>query len=233
MAVVTVTAGTLEQLQNPTRAEPVLRALFIALDNWVTKDQQPPPSEVPDLTGKKDGVKAQVVPEQLTGIVSKKALGWPDIPGVTYTGLITIRFRFDYGPRFEQGIWTIIPGVRFTSPPTPAWYQRSTGMAMNWPAYAFPRVAAPVATLRDGPYEEKDSASMMEVNRPDNRSLLPLPKHSAWQQAIPAHRWKRDMAPTKNMLRRLPKRPGTWNNVASCYRKMCSNISGRPKRVRC
>ena len=33
------------------------------------------------------------------GIVPQKALGFPDIPGVTYTGVITVRHLFDFGPR--------------------------------------------------------------------------------------------------------------------------------------
>jgi hypothetical protein len=43
-------------------------------------------------------------------------MGFPDIPGVTYTGLKTTRYRFNFGPDFyETGIATINPPV--FSPP--------------------------------------------------------------------------------------------------------------------
>jgi hypothetical protein len=100
--------GINQQLQNPTNAEPLLRALFIALDEWVTKGTGPPDSRVPRLS---DGtaVMAAASPGKLTGTVSREKLGWPDIPGVTYTGLVTTRYLFDFGDHSEKGILTNFP----------------------------------------------------------------------------------------------------------------------------
>ncbi|HEY6901107.1 MAG TPA: alpha/beta hydrolase domain-containing protein, partial [Puia sp.] len=83
--------GINQQLQNPTNAEPLLRALFVALDAWVSKGMAPPDSKVPRLA---DGNVAFALgqPGQLTGVVSRESLGWPSIPGVIYTGLVTVRY---------------------------------------------------------------------------------------------------------------------------------------------
>ena len=100
--------GLCQQLQNPTNAEPLLRALFIALDEWVTKSTDPPKSAIPrKATG--TAVVAIPQPGSQTGSVPQGALGWPTIPGVTYTGLITTRYQLDFGPSFSQGILTNYP----------------------------------------------------------------------------------------------------------------------------
>ena len=90
--------GNCQQFQNPLNSAPVQRALFIALDEW-TNGIQPPASRVPTI---RDGTLAPPLPQS--------AVGFPHIPGVTYTGLKTTRYRFDYGPGFyETGIATINP----------------------------------------------------------------------------------------------------------------------------
>ncbi|GAB4041933.1 alpha/beta hydrolase domain-containing protein [Spirosoma jeollabukense] len=100
--------GLCQQLQNPTNAEPVLRALFLALDDWVTKGTPPPKSEVPRRS---TGMAALAIPQpgSQTGVVPQAALGWPSIPGVVYTGLITTRYVLDFGPSIQQGILTTFP----------------------------------------------------------------------------------------------------------------------------
>src|ERR1700754_1341517 len=50
--------GVNQQLQNPTNAEPLLRALWVALDEWVIKGIRPPDSRVPRLS---DGTAAVAV----------------------------------------------------------------------------------------------------------------------------------------------------------------------------
>jgi hypothetical protein len=44
-------------------------------------------------------------------MVPQKSLGWPPIPGVTYTGLITARYSPDFGDSLQQGILTRFPPV--------------------------------------------------------------------------------------------------------------------------
>jgi Alpha/beta hydrolase domain len=99
--------GLCQQPDNPLNSAPVQRALFIALDEWATKDKEPPRSRVPKL---KDGTLAAPLPQS--------GMGFPNIPGVTYTGLKTTRYHFDYGLNFyETGIATINPPTfPFTTP---------------------------------------------------------------------------------------------------------------------
>jgi len=95
------TRGVCQQLQNPLNSAPVQRALFIALDEWATRHRQPPPSRVPKLSD-----------ETLVPPLPQSGMGFPNIPFVTYTGLKTTRYRFDFGPDFYQtGIATINPPV--------------------------------------------------------------------------------------------------------------------------
>jgi len=96
-----MTPGVCQQLQNPLNSAPVQRALWIALDEWATRHRQPPPSRVPKLS---DG--------KLVSPLPQSGMGFPNIPGVTYTGLKTTRYRLDFGPDFyETGIATINPPV--------------------------------------------------------------------------------------------------------------------------
>lgn len=91
--------GNCQQLQNPLDSAPVLRALFVALDEWSTKGVAPPQSAVPRLA---DGT---LVPPAPQG-----GVGFPKIPGVTYTGLMSTRYLFNYGAHFyNTGIMTVNP----------------------------------------------------------------------------------------------------------------------------
>ncbi|CAF4374737.1 unnamed protein product, partial [Adineta steineri] len=53
------------------------------------------------------------------GVVSQTSLNWPTIFNVLYTGLVTVRNRFDFGPQFSNGIISITPpksiGVYYSS----------------------------------------------------------------------------------------------------------------------
>src|SRR5688572_11817895 len=94
-------AGSCQQPQNPLSSNATQRALWIALDEWSTNHRQPPKSRVPQL---KDGTLVPPLPQAGTG--------FPNIPGVTYTGLKTTRYHFDYGLHFyDTGIATINPPV--------------------------------------------------------------------------------------------------------------------------
>lgn len=139
-------AGTCQQLQNPTKAEPVLRALFITLDEWVTQGIMPPKSNVPRKTNG-TAATAVVVPGSLTGVVLKAVLGWPDIPGVTYTGLITIRHYFDYGTAFGKGIINNYPTDTKNYPAYPNFVSKVNRDGNEVAGIRLPPVAAPTATL--------------------------------------------------------------------------------------
>jgi hypothetical protein len=93
--------GTCQQFGNPLASEPVQRALWEALDQWSTKGIEPPPSMIPRFS---DGTLVPALPQSVSG--------FPNIPGVTYTGLKSTRYRFNYGPNFyATGIPTIYPPV--------------------------------------------------------------------------------------------------------------------------
>jgi len=79
----------------------VLRALWEALDQWSTKGIAPPPSSVPRLS---DGTLVPPLPQA--------GMGFPKIPGVTYTGLKSTRYLLNYGEGFyKTGIMKVNPPV--------------------------------------------------------------------------------------------------------------------------
>src|SRR5262249_16651355 len=78
--------GNCQQCENRVEAARIQRALFIGLDEWL--DGTPPPAtRVPRLA---DGTLVPPLPQA--------GMGFPNIPGVTYTGLKTTRYLFNYGP---------------------------------------------------------------------------------------------------------------------------------------
>ena len=85
--------GICQQPRNPLVANAGLRALVVALDEWISAGKEPPASRVPRAG---DGTLAASLPRSL--------MGFPSIPGVTYSGLMTTGDLFDYGTAFEQGI---------------------------------------------------------------------------------------------------------------------------------
>src|SRR5438552_2660912 len=145
--------GNCQQFQNPLDSEAVQRALFTAMDKWVTAGTPPPPSQIPRLS---DGT--LVAADQVS-------TGFPRIPGVTYIGLKTTRYLLNYGPNFyTTGIPTINPPV--ITPP----YQDNPANGPIYPSFVpktdadgndiagirLPEVQVPLATytgwaLRAGP----------------------------------------------------------------------------------
>lgn len=97
--------GLCQQFLDPLDEAPVLRALWTDLDDWSTHGIIPPDSQVPTLRG---GTLAPPLPQS--------AVGFPKIPGVTYTGLKTTRYRFDYGKDFYRTFVPTINPPRITPP---------------------------------------------------------------------------------------------------------------------
>jgi hypothetical protein len=123
--------GLCQQADNPLNSAPVQRALFIALDEWATKGKEPPRSRVPKL---RDGTLVPPLPQAGMGFPNIPS-PFTDIPGpfVTYTGLKTTRYHFDYGLDFyETGIATVNPPVfPFTTPS----YQDDRGNGPIYPSF--------------------------------------------------------------------------------------------------
>src|SRR6202521_5048709 len=116
--------GACQQFQNPLDSQAVQRALFTAMDKWVTAGTPPPPSQTPKLSNG-----TLVKPDQTS-------TGFPRIPGVTYTGFKTTRYLLNYGPNFYvTGIPTMNPP--FFSPP----YQDNPANGPIYPSFV-PRTDA-------------------------------------------------------------------------------------------
>ena len=142
------TRGNCQQFQNPLDSAPVQRALFIALDEWSTRGIPPPPSHVPRLS---DGTLVPPLPQS--------GVGFPRIPGVTYSGLKTTRYRLDYGPRFyETGIPTINPPV-VTAP-----YEDNPANGKIYPSFV--------------PKTDSDGNDLAGVRLPD--VTVPLATYTGW-----------------------------------------------------
>jgi hypothetical protein len=150
--------GNCQQFLNPLNSAPIQRALFVALDEWSTQGILPPASHVPRLS---DGTLVPPLPQS--------ALGFPSIPGVTYTGLKTTRYLLNYGPGYYDGgpaggIPTINPPVitppyednPANGPIYPSFVPRTDSDGNDIAGVRLPDVTVPLATytgwaLRSGP----------------------------------------------------------------------------------
>jgi hypothetical protein len=97
--------GVCQQLNNPLNWGPNLKALFTALDEWVTHGTLPPPSQYPRVS---DGTYVSPLPQA--------AFGFPRIPGVTYNGLynrvlLLDRTTLPYTPVPEKEYAVFVPKV--------------------------------------------------------------------------------------------------------------------------
>ena len=160
--------GACQQNQNPLSSNVVQRALFIALDEWAD-GRRPPHSRVPKF---RDGTLVPPLPQS--------GMGFPNIPTpanrptasgfVTYVGLKTTRYHFDYGPGFyDTGIATInppvitpIPGV--TLPAFPTTYQDNPANGPIYPSFI--------------PKTDSDGNDIAGVRLADVR--VPLATYTGW-----------------------------------------------------
>ncbi|OFW16851.1 MAG: hypothetical protein A3H29_18020 [Acidobacteria bacterium RIFCSPLOWO2_02_FULL_67_21] len=169
-----------QQLLNPTSPFPALRALLVALDRWVSDGTAPPPSQVPRRA---DGTAVMAVPRpgRQTGVVPRELLGWPAIPGVTYTGLITNRYHLDFGPLLDKGLVSKIPPSLADRRSYPIFVSRVDQDGNEVAGIRLPPVAAPLATttgwaLRREGFGENDGCEA-------NGQSVPLRRTRAERQA--------------------------------------------------
>ncbi len=88
---------------NPNPENETMRALTVALIDWVTKGTEPPPSRYPRLD------QGQLAP------ATKAAMGFPSIPGVPAPdGLVNSVLDYDFGPDFN---YTDLSGIVSREPP--------------------------------------------------------------------------------------------------------------------
>src|SRR3954467_9374560 len=80
---------------NPLNYSPAVRALFRALDRWLTDNVEPPPSTYPRFA---DGT-----------LTSPDRAGWPAIPGYQLPQQPLRAFHLNFGPDWSKGIVSVEP----------------------------------------------------------------------------------------------------------------------------
>ena len=167
--------GSCQQITNVLSSAPVQRAMFLALDAWI--DGVPPPaSRRPRLA---DGTLVPPLPQA--------GMGFPSIPGVTYTGLKTTRYLFNYGPNFyTTGIMTINPPViDFT--PGHGGYQDNPNNGPIYPSFI--------------PKTDADGNDIAGVRLPD--VTVPVATYTGW--ALRSGVWANDGCEGSGQLIPFPK----------------------------
>ncbi len=138
--------GVCQRPRNPIDPNPALRALFMAMDQWIG-GVEPPSSRIPKVS---DGTAVFINPpgsaQSLVGQVPQTSLGWPNIPGVLYSGMATVRHHFDFGPGFNKGVLDINPPVE-TGNLYPSFVPKVDIDGNEVAGIRLPAVAAPVATF--------------------------------------------------------------------------------------
>jgi hypothetical protein len=145
--------GVCQQLMNPLNSAPIQRALFVALDEWSTIGTPPPPSRVPRFA---DGTLVPPLPQS--------AVGFPNIPGVTYTGLKTTRYLRDYGSNsyYDGGPFGGVPV--FNPPIVSTPYEDNSANGPIYPSFV--------------PKTDSDGNDIAGVRLPD--VTVPLATYTGW-----------------------------------------------------
>ena len=135
---------TCQQLSNPNPHNEVVRALFVALDDWATKGVEPPPSQYPKIG---DGTSVASLPQ---------SNAFPKIPGVNYTGFyipVAVKDKTSLPNMWMKGKEYVV-----TVPKTDADGNEVAGV-LN------PNVKAPLGTftgwsLRRAPFAENEDCAL-------------------------------------------------------------------------
>ncbi len=128
-------AGICREPQNPIKPDPVLRALLVDLDDWVSKGVEPPANRVPRRL---DGTLVQALPQA--------GEGFPNIPGVAYNGIMHNGNLWDFGHQLDEGVLTVLP-PKSLGTPYPAFVPKTDSDGNDVAGIRVPDVAAPLATF--------------------------------------------------------------------------------------
>ena len=137
--------GSCGQFRSGVEPNPLLRALWVALDQWLD-GTAPPPSAVPSIDAG-TAVFTQTGANSILGIgtVPQAALGWPTIPNVLYSGLVTVRNYWDFGSVFSAGVLNPFPGLS-TGKFYPSSVSKVDSDGNDIAGIRLPEMVAPVAT---------------------------------------------------------------------------------------
>ena len=122
-----------EQLSNPVVANPMLRALVVALEDWVKTNKAPPEMRVPRISEQ-----TLVLPEELK---------LPKIPGLTYLGLHNGSGDRDFGPRVRGNAGVIDKLIPELMAPHQILVPQVDAIGNDIAGIRHPFVEAPTATL--------------------------------------------------------------------------------------
>jgi hypothetical protein len=186
--------GSCSQFGSGVEPNPLLRALWVDLDEWLD-GTLPPPSEVPSLD-KGTAVLAQTGAYSALGIgvVPQSSLGYPTIPNAPAS-------------RRESWIRTrASPPESTIRPPFP----RSTAMAMTSPGSACPRSSCRSRPTPAGACARPRSAvsptAPTAASRPASPSCSRRPRRPVMPSAIPARLWMSGMGITRASSPHGPRR---------------------------
>lgn len=135
--------GICREFTNGVSPYPAHRALLLALDRWVSNGIRPPKSEIP-----RGGHRAWATtrPGSQVGVVPQRELGWPSIPGVLYTGVISTRYFLDFGGGLDDGIIANYPPSVVGRPSYPIFVSKVDDDGNEIAGVRMPGVEAPTAT---------------------------------------------------------------------------------------
>lgn len=111
---------------------PLLRAILVNLDRWVSTGEPPPPSVHPRLA---DGT--AIAPELLNETFTQ-------LPGVRFPPRMLRALRLDYGPETHLGRTITLPAVEGTA--YPAWVSAVDGDRNEIAGIRLPDITVPLAT---------------------------------------------------------------------------------------
>ncbi len=169
--------GICQQNRNPLVANGVLRALLVAMDQWVSKGTPPPASRVPRVA---DGTLVAPLP--------RESVGFPAVQGVTYNGRMHTGDLFDFGPQFAEGHSHHPAAAASSARPIRRWCPRPTPTATTSPVSGCPEVAVPLATYTGWALRAFPAGATTAAMPPASRSPSPRPRPNAPPQAIRARR---------------------------------------------
>jgi alpha/beta hydrolase family protein len=143
IGIPTTGPGICQQERNPLVANKTLRALLVALDEWITRGTNPPQNAVPRRA---NGTLVPSLPQE--------GMGFPHIPGVTYNGRLHEGDWLDFGPAFADGVLTVPPVL--LSSPYPVFVPKTDDDGNDIAGVRMVEIEVPVATytgwgLRAGP----------------------------------------------------------------------------------